>query len=414
MANYITPSIKRAFRGNTLKPINEDYTMKEVNSMLTRLLGRPGFGAGEAQRHMESGMSARSSGAQGVGSLQADQFAGVSSIGSSASVGASAGGGAGAAIATAAGIIDTAINMGFSIYSAKKAYERQNEFYDNHLSMPAKVAEYEEAGLNPMGLAGSGAGATSAPSVSPAEVPDTSTLSSILGSLLSYKAQMARIEVDKERVGIQRDSVNSQIALREERRITQQKINDWYDTNQVANLDKIESETARNIELARTEQEKQALIFNQAVAQEIKNKYADQWERNSLDLQEAELRYKESATAENYAAVRVANQRVQNMVLDAAFTVSKTENMQACTSYLGIKTDMLKFDKEHQRADKVWQRIGQTISGVEGVTRSAANIFSCFTHIPAPAASPRAPGYSSQRGASYLTDDYPMDYLAGD
>lgn len=406
MANYITPSLKRAIRGKTLKPITEDYTMKEVDRALTSLLGSPGRNAGRAQRQMESGMAARSSGVGYSAPLAADQPVTTSSIGSSTASGAVTGGAAGAAIGFGLGMVDTLVNYFISQHNAKQAYERQNEFYNNHLSMPAKVEEYEEAGLNPMGLAGSGAGATSAPAVQPAETPESSGLVNLLGSLLSYKAQMARVEVDRQRVDVERESVASQIALREERRITQEKINAWYDTNQVANLDKIESETARNLEIARTEQEKQALIFNQAVAQEIKNKYADTWERNALDLQQAELRYKESATAENYAAVRVANQRVQNMVLDAAYTVSKTENMQVCTSYLGIKTDMLQFDKEHQRADKIWQRIGQTISGIEGVTRSAANVFSCFTHIPTPVQPSRSPSLQPGSSSRAMFDEY--------
>lgn len=374
-------SYKRGIRGKTLQPITNDYTMREVNSMLSRLLGTPGKNAGKAQNALSASAGTASNGMNTSAYTSAQQAS--SSIGSSAAAGASMGGPAGAAIGTAVGLVDTAL----SFLSADIAYKRQKEFYDTRLSMPAQVSQFEEAGLNPMGLAG-GSGATSAPSVSPADV---SGVTDVLGALLGYKAQMARIGVEQERVSAYREGVASQIALRQEQRITQEKINEWYDTNQVANLDKVESETERNLQAAATEEQKQALIFNQAIAQAIKNQYANEWERNSLALQEAELRYKESATAENYASVRVLSQKLQNMVLDAAYTVSKTENMQACTSYLGIKTDMLKFDKEHQRADKVWQRIGQAVSSVEGVTRSAANVFSCFTHIPAPpAASPRS------------------------
>lgn len=74
----------------------------------------------------------------------------------------------GTLLGTTAGIGTTIYQNAYNKEAADTAYARQDEFYTKHLSMPAKVKEYQDAGLNPMSLAGAGAGATSAPNVQPA------------------------------------------------------------------------------------------------------------------------------------------------------------------------------------------------------------------------------------------------------
>ena len=57
-----------------------------------------------------------------------------------------------AAIGSVLGIGSDLLGYAHADIASKVAYERQNDFYDNHISMPAKVQEYEDAGLNPMAL----------------------------------------------------------------------------------------------------------------------------------------------------------------------------------------------------------------------------------------------------------------------
>lgn len=91
--------------------------------------------------------------------------------------------------------------------AATTAYNRQEEFYNNHLSMQAKVAEYQAAGLNPMTLTGAGAGATSAPSVEQA-APSGLNATDMLGTLLNYKARMKEIAVQDKRANIEASRVS--------------------------------------------------------------------------------------------------------------------------------------------------------------------------------------------------------------
>lgn len=123
--------------------------------------------------------------------------------------------------------------------SAKVAYQRQNDFYDNHLSMPAKVEEYNQAGLNPMALGSAGAGATSAPSVQAGQTPSgESAFFGLLNTLLDYKLKNReldiadrRADIDSKRVDLEETRlpslIDQSLALAENRR----KQNEWYSAN---------------------------------------------------------------------------------------------------------------------------------------------------------------------------------------
>lgn len=97
-------------------------------------------------------------------------------------------------------------------------YEQQmkDDWYLQHESMPAKVAEYQEAGINPLMMAGNPVAASSAPSSS----PSGGDLSGILGSVLQFGVEKYRTDVQaklrqqdidnvKTRNSIERDRVDA-------------------------------------------------------------------------------------------------------------------------------------------------------------------------------------------------------------
>lgn len=363
IAYELEASVKRDIRAGVNR-IDGDYTMQAVNGMLYELLGTPGVSAGKSNLAPQT-VYGSSGGSSAYTSAQMDLP--VSSSGSS-------GGAVGSGII---GALVSLLGMAHADISAKKADERQRALYEDYYSPSAMVEQYKEAGLNPMGLAGGNTGTTTT-SGAQADTPDLGGVTSILGALLNYKARMKDIEVREK-------GIDALVAERAERTRNLEKINEWFDTNQMANLGKIEAETSRAIAQASTEEQKAALLYQQAIAEYIRNKYADAYEQSILRLREAEIAYKSSATAENYARVNEINQHIQNMVLEGALTVAKTESMQQVTRNLGIKESMLRFDMDHQKGNLIWQRIGQSISAVQGVTGAVANVFSCFTPIPKPA-----------------------------
>lgn len=378
-------SYKRAIRDGISDPIDQDFTMKAVNGALYKLLGDPGkrtkavegSGTNDISTHGDfTPMSGRAM----YSSAQIDDAA--SKI---AAADHSTGG-----VSWLDRVIGGVIGLGRDVLgyyyadkAAETAYNRQREYADDYLTAQAQVRQYQEAGLNPMGLAGgSSVGSSSAPGVGQARAPGNSAMGEVLGTLLNYKTKMAEIDVAKERNKIQRDSVDSQIRYRAERQIYQEKLNAWFETNQVANLNRIQADTDRLLAQAQTEEQKAAVLFQQAVGEEIKNRYADAYNQNLLRLQDAEYALKQSATAENYARCSEIRQHIQNMVAECALTVSKTDAMKEQTRILGIQGDMMEYKKSKQAADRTWEKVGQTISMVGQVAGAAVNIFSCFTPIP--------------------------------
>lgn len=151
------------------------------------------------------------------------------------------------------------------------AYQRQNEFYNSHLSMPAKVKEYQDAGLNPMGLASAGVGATSAPSVQQA-APAVDLATSLVPSLLEYRAKMRELD-------IQEKAVNADVGYK-------------------ASLVNVNEATVGKIFAEKDKISAEAFIL------QIQGKYADEKEKavvdnllKDLDIKDAEISKKDAETA---------------------------------------------------------------------------------------------------------------------
>lgn len=382
MSNYITPSLKRALRGKTLKPITEDYTMKEVNSMITALLGKPGVSAGKAQRSFDSQIASGNS-ASSYGSSQMDVQASGMQLGQNA----------GTVGGSLIGFLRDLVVMAYNRKTDSIAYNRQNDFYNNHLSMPAKVQEYEDAGLNPMGLAGAGAGATSAPSVQGTGAPELDGLTSMLGGLLSYKAQMARVEVDRERVQAQKEDIASRIEYRAEQKYYQQKLNEWFDTNQIVSLDKMKAETALAYEKINTEATQQKLNeagvsaaearalldFQSALQKEFENSPA--YRRAELGLMNAHQNLYNADAAESWQNVENLKSVRDNVIQDTALKLAQTEQGKQMLVNLGLTAEQIKFAVDHQKGDLIFNRINQVTSSLKDVGVAVGGISSAITGI---------------------------------
>lgn len=378
----IEAAYKRAIRDGISNPINQDYTMEAVNGMLYSLLGTPGVSAGK------SGLAGQSTQAN-AGGLSSNGLD-TSSYTSAQVDTPSAGSGSGGATAAAQGVglLRDVLSYLYSEYSAKKAYERQNEFYDNHLSMSAKAKEYEEAGLNPMALAGAGVGATSAPSVQQAEAPNADGLTSVLTSLLGYKAQMAQIEVDKERVQAQKDDIASKIEYRASQKLYQDKINEWFDTNQIVDINKSIAETQKALEEINTEKTKQALnaagisekeanaalSIQLALQKQFEN--SPEYRQNVLRLQSAQSNMYNANAAHLYEDIKnLASQR-DEIASRIALNYANTDIGKQQLINLGLTEKQIQFAVDHQKGDLIFQRINQVTGSLKDIGIAAAGITS--------------------------------------
>lgn len=358
--------------------------MKEVNSMITALLGKPGVGAGKAQNSLNSQIASGNS-TSAYGAAQVDVQ----------SSGMELGQGGGTALAAGIGLIRDLIGMAYNRKTDSIAYNRQNDFYNNHLSMPAKVQEYEDAGLNPMGLAGAGAGATSAPSVQGTGAPELDGLTSVLSGLLSYKAQMARVEVDKERVAAQKEDIASRIEYRAEQKLYQQKINEWFDTNQIVSMDKSIAETQLALERVNSEQMKQkldeagisekhanaALSFQLALQKEFEN--SPEFRSNTLALQRARASEANANAAQTYEGIKNLAAQRDEITSRIALNYANTDVGKQQLINMGLNAEQIEFAIKHQKGDLVFNRINQITTSLKDIGIAASGITGAVTGISA-------------------------------
>lgn len=371
----LNASYKRALAGKTLTKIDSDALLeKSINQMLVNLIGEPGVSAGKSTLAQTQTVTPESRSSYTSSQLY-DPSSDLDAIGA-------------ASFKQAAGI--GLLNFALNQVTAAQAYARQNQFYDAHMSMPAKVKEYQDAGLNPMALAGAGVGATSAPSVPQAEGAGID-MGGILQSLLGYKTQMAAIEVDKERVQAQKDDIASRIEYRAEQRLYQQKVNEWFDTNQTVNIQSQLTNIQKGLEEINTEKTKQALNMagvsetqaraclemQQALYTAFEN--SPEYRANTLALQRARANADNANAAHAYEDIKnlaVQRDKIQSEI--ALNYVSSDIGRQQCIN-LGLNQQQIEFAIKHQKGDLVFQRINQVTSSLRDVGVAAAGIASAAT-----------------------------------
>lgn len=370
-------SVKRSMRGPTLLKIEDDYTMKEVNSMLSRLLGSPGKSAGNAQNTLNSSIADMRS---GYTAGQMDNTSNSSSSGFSlASL-------ADPAAAIGLGILD----FGLGQLSADIAWNRQKQFTELYQTPAAQVRMYQDAGLNPMGLTGSASGPTSAPSVQPASLGGATD---ILNALLGYKARMAE-------VAVRRDDVSSKIEWRAEQKLYQQKVNEWFDLNQITSINKSIADTELTLKRIETEDSQKrlneagiskatadaALSFQLALQKEFEN--SPEYRANTLALQRARANEANAVASEMYEAIKnLASQR-NEITSRIALNYANTNLGRQQLKNLGLTEQQIEFAVKHQKGDLIFSRINQVTSSLKDIGIAAGGFASAATGLSslAPAA----------------------------
>ena len=244
--------------------------------------------------------------------------------------------------------LSSGAQMIYNEHAAAQAYDRQNEFYVNHLSMPAKVAEYKAAGLNPMGLSGAGAGATSAPSVSQANTPD---IASIIGSLAQMrqvdndlKLRTAELEIQDKNADTERIRAEAYANLAGSQKRGQDISNNWADQLYLVDLGNKGADIAQKYanvaylaelcESADVQQEldrhKIKLIDAQVAGQQYQNailaaqkKYADRYYKAVAEYQESSAAIAGMQEADMYSVPlktrrAAAEAQLKHMITQAA------------------------------------------------------------------------------------------------
>ena len=372
--DYIIPRLENRINGKDWLDYEVD---KQLNQALSEIIGHPGKSGGKAQQSLDA-YAAGYTGTAGYSSGQMDSWWSRNSdtIGT-----------VGSGII---GMITSLIGMAHADLAAKKAYERQNEFYDNHISMPAKVQEYQEAGLNPMGLAGAGVGATSAPSVDSATTPDMGGITNLLGSILNYKLGKKQLEVEQFKAETQARNVASEIDYRSTQRMYQEKVNEWFEMNQIASISKMNADAEDALQRVKTGKadellkgagiEKttaEAALSTQLALQKMWEN-SPEWQQNELNLKSAQAAANRGNAAQAYETLKnLASERDQ-IQADTFYKYALTAKGQQELENLGITGEMLKFDQEHQGQMLSWKKYQMLMGGLKdagiGIGSAAAGI----------------------------------------
>lgn len=241
-----------------------------------------------------------------------------------------------------AGMLGSLFNFGLNQASAAIAYQRQNQFYDEHISMPAKVREYQNAGLNPMALAGAGVGATSAPQVNQGAPADASGL---VASLLEYKSKMRELD-------IQDKAVDADIDLKKSNEVLN-----------YANVDKVFSETDK--------------ISAEAFIVKVQGRYVDSKEQVMLSNLLADLGVKDATItkydAEAASAWADANLKDITSQYQGALMEAKTKEAYASAVQSYAIAAKERFTADYMRDHNGANPPAGMIGSVAGLCSEAAN-----------------------------------------
>lgn len=263
-----------------------------------------------------------------------------------------------------ASVVDNVINIGRDLLgyahadkAAKVAYQRENEFYDQHLSMPAKVQEFDEAGLNPMALGAAGPGATSAPSVPQGDTPSSGGSGmDLLSALLNYKLKKRELDIEDRRVDVESRRVDlteqrlpslidQAFATAENKR----KQNEWYDTA-MTKMSKEVSLMDAHIGKVFAETDK---INTETFILGIEGKYRDDMLSTQLLNLAKDLKVKDSVITKNEAdaALSWAESAYKNVLTQysPALMTAQTEQEKTQAAYDVARTSVEEFRNTYRQ-----------------------------------------------------------------
>lgn len=253
----------------------------------------------------------------------------------------------------------------------EEEYDRKLDFYNRFESPAAMVAQYKNAGLNTMMLAGGGASVSASGGIgsagsAPADnsSPTSPDMVGVLNSLLNYKLQSRRLDIEERAVQLDADrnpsvisrnlgSAEASYASAEEKRALVEKKAAQLDAQTEVfkdslNTAKVERELKR-AQISKAEADA-ALSIRQEALLAIQEKYSDKYWENTLDIQESQKALNAAATAKNYVECRYLEQQIENL---------QTENDNMLKEGIGIVLENGKLahefsiiGKEAANADK--------------------------------------------------------------
>lgn len=253
----------------------------------------------------------------------------------------------------------------------------KEDFYNKYESMPAQVAQAQEAGLNPMTVFGNGA------SVSSSSAPSASAPSAggspldLIGMLLNYKVEQQRVNVMKEQSDsvIQRNygTAESGFASAERTRALVQ--------SEIANLDARTATEKESLENKRVERELMKANISKVQASTLldvkqtallaqQEKYGDQYWQNVVQLQQLDAQYEQALISKNKVEMRLIEQQITNLQTANDNMIKEGVKISLESGKLKKEINLLGIDEKYASSEKVVGMVTDSVNSVSGVVNA--------------------------------------------
>lgn len=226
-------------------------------------------------------------------------------------------------------------NREFESQQAQVARDWQEEQYLKYNSPSALIAQYQDAGMNPALMYGgaTGTSASTSTSIPPGTVgspvsASTSSVSNGLGladsiinsvyqmNMMKYDMQLKEAQADNARAGANK--------LRQE--------TEWIAPTSQANIEQLQALIDKYVSEKDRNNVESDLAVARAATERISQKWIDEYKQAELDVLAAQDGLIKSQTAENYAHVREAKERVFLIQAQVLSEKAKAGELDAITT----------------------------------------------------------------------------------
>lgn len=253
----------------------------------------------------------------------------------------------------------------------------KESFYNAHESMPAQVAQAQEAGLNPMTVFGNGASVSSSSAPSAAGSGASGSPLDLLGMLLNFKVEQQKVNIMKEQSDsvIQRNYGNAESGFASAER-TRSLVQ-----SEIANLDARTATEKESLENKRVERELMKANISKAQASTLldvkqtallaqQEKFGDQYWQNVVQLQQLDAQYEQALISKNQVEIRMIEHQITNLQTANDNMIKEGVKISLESGKLKKEINLLGIDEKYASSEKVVGMVTDGIDSVSGIVSS--------------------------------------------
>lgn len=275
----------------------------------------------------------------------------------------------------------------------EQQYDMKTDFYERYESPVAQVRQYQQAGLNPMMLASSGAsvsatGGTTSGNSGSQSGSNPSAFVSLLGTLLNYKVQKQSNDNEAALIAStnQRNlgAAESSFASAERTRTLMDSEKRQIEANIAESKSRLQSQDVqRALDKAKikTEEAEAALKIKEASLKAIEEKYGDDYWKNVVALQNAQTDLATSQSSHNKALILQSKAEVRRIQQDIHNMEIEGTGLVIQNGILGREFQMLGYDLQESEVSAKFAKAREIQGQITGYVDSICNVVQSVTGV---------------------------------